>query len=379
MITDQYRLQRFIGKILPDGNRTSFCCTRAGFGASTVRVCTKCVDDGGVSVSIHGVAYCSSVWVCPVCSRVIRNKRAKRTTDVFRRTMAAGYNLLFVTYTLAHDLTMPLGELLQRQRRAWRIFTNSYAYREAVKSFGTGWHMRALEVTHSPTAGWHPHYHAVYAMRSAVSDAIVESLYYAWAAACSEVGAVTNRKAWHYELVQDPTTAASYLASWGGGDFKLGYEVAADKKGRRSSRSPFQLAADAMDGDESAERWFVEYAAAIRGSRAQTWSRAWRDTFALEDTEDETITDGDLVENGADVAVVLHTYEYEKLGSCRDEFILAVAGRDLSGLYDILDRRSMTCILVNLPLFYGGRGSVKDTLHYGGAWARADHLEYIAR
>lgn len=376
MITDQYRLQRYIGRILPDGNRTSFCCTRAGFNASTVRVCTKCVDDGGVSVSLHGVAYCSSVWVCPVCSRIIRNKRAKRTTDVFRRTMSAGFNLVFVTYTLAHDITMPLADLLQRQRKAWRIFTNSYAYREAVKFFGTGWHMRALEVTHSPRTGWHPHYHAVYATRSVPAVSIVEGLYFAWAAACAQVGAVTDRKAWHYELVQDPDTAAQYLASWGGGDFKIGYEVSADKKGRRSSRSPFQLAADAMDGDESAGAWFVEYAAAIRGSRAQTWSRAWRDTFALEETEDESITDTDLVEHGSDVALVLHTYEYEKLGSDRDAFVDAVAARDLSGLYDILDRRNISCILVNLPLFYGGRGSVKDTLHYGGLWARADHLEY---
>lgn len=368
---DQYRLQRYIGRILSDGNRVSFCCTKAGFGSQSVRVCAKDCDNG-TAVILHGVAYCSSIWTCPVCGRILRRRRAERTTDIFRRTMAMGYRLLFVTYTLSHTRDISASEMLERQRKAWRSFTNSRTYRDVIKRFGTGWAMRALEITYSNSSGWHPHYHAVYAVASHVSDDVAKELYYAWAAAVLGTGSDALPQGFNAEYVADPDKVADYVSSWGGGDFKLGYEVSGIKLGRRGSRSPFQLAADALDGCDASKMAFIEYADAIRGSRAQTWSRNWRAAFDLldDDVKEDTISSADLIEKDAVITLVLHTYEYERLGRRRDDFIDCVARRDLSGVYDIFDVLGISAVLVNVPWWLDGKGGgIVESTSYGRAAA----------
>lgn len=375
--SDAYRLQRYIGRhILEQGNRTAFCCVRAGWGKSTVSVS---VSAGSSACSIHGVAYCSSVWVCPVCSSIIRAKRSTLTTDVFTRTMAAGYRLLFVTLTLHHVTATPLVDVLAIQRQAWRHMSQSRLYRDWVKSTGSRWSMRALEVTHGGS-GWHPHFHVVYAVAEGYTPDL-DMLYTVWAGSVVSAGGYASPLAYHAVYIADPAEVATYTASWGGGDFKIGYEVSSDKKGRRGSRSPFQLAADGMGGDVGSDVLFREYAHGIKGLRAQTWSRAWRAAFAVP-ADDLVVDENDLTSIDGAVVVVLAAYEYEKLKKYRDDFIEAIVCRNLSELYAVCDMLEITLDLVNLPYFFGESGRLSDTVTYGGGyastWATADHARLCA-
>jgi len=312
-----YTLQRFIGDQLISDYRVRFCCRVAAFGAQSVSFHLS-TD----TLKMRGLMYCSSIWTCPVCSVLIRKNRVAQVQSLFESSIAAGYSLHFVTltFTLQHD-RKNCDAMITAQSGAWRLMTGSRAYKLWRKQNQIVHYMRALEITHG-AAGWHPHYHLVFASRTQDFDYAL--LFQFWTAAVTLQGGVSVLGAQNYQFVQstDVLQVAQYTSAWGAGIWNISSEIVASKTRTRriGSRTPMQLAADAMMGDSRSAALFKEYAHATKGMRANTFSRGWLALINIDDvseTIDPAIVDGELI-------LSITTSDFKKLGAYREKFFQAV-------------------------------------------------------
>lgn len=346
--TTRYTLQRYIGRrLLPRGNRTALCCSAPAYESKSIDV-----HHHQDNIKLRGVLYCENIWSCPVCSALIRRRRQSLTADLFTRTVKSGYRLLFVTFTLRHHVNMSLATVANMHREAWLSLTRHRAYSRWRSTTGSKWYMRALECTYG-YHGWHPHYHVVYVVAPGC-DPNIEELYALWSMAVGMHGGTVVRAAYdarYADASTDADTIARYAASWGGGDWSLSSELTLEKSGKRASRSPFQLAADAMDGDHDAGQRFIEFAAEFRGRRAQTWARGWLDWLqqSQEDIDDESIKPEEL--NDDTIVLKFETYSYMQLGSSRELMLDAIIAKDYAAVVDIAWARGVDILYINTAYF----------------------------
>lgn len=368
MSTSRYTLQRFIARRLVPGHRIGICCVSPSKYAESYNGYVTVHDVSSSSCRLRGLSYCESVWVCPVCSSIIRIQRQKVTESILSKTVDMGYTLYFLTLTLSHTRDDSLVNVLALQSAAWRAVVTSKAWRECSALRGSKWFLRSLEVTHG-VSGWHPHYHLVLAASSADVAYVMDRIIRLWRSAVARLGGSAVDYAQNVQLVNSANTSdiSEYVSSWGGGDWSISREMVSDTKvSRRGGRSPFQLAADAMAGDLHAGDLFVEYVTAVKGKKAQQWSNLWLSAVCVTDDEvyDETIKQHELTDDT--VIVSMPAYCWPELGSDRENFIDAVESKDLALVYDICDRRRIVLAYVRLSYFLGGG----DSLAYDGGGSR---------
>ena len=379
MSTSRYTLQRFIARHIVPGHRIGICCVSPSRYSDTYNGHVT-VHHDGESCRLRGLSYCEGVWVCPVCSGIIRNRRNTLSQQILTKTIQLGYELHFMTLTLSHTRDQSLADVLKLQSAAWRKVVTSKAWRQLSEQRGSKWFMRSLEVTYG-SSGWHPHYHFVVAGVDG-SAAVMAQIVQLWRDAVHSLGGTAVDYAQNVVKVDGMNLQdlAHYVASWGGGDWSISREVTADTKaGRRGGRSPFQLAADAMMGDDQAAQLYAEYVIAIRGKKAQQWSRLWLAAVNVTDEEvnDETVHQHELTDDT--VVIAMPSYNWPELGSERERFIDAVIERDLSTVYDIADRQRITLSYVQMSYFLGGERY--DLSYAGGAsreWAAVAGADFRA-
>jgi hypothetical protein len=217
-----------------------------------------------------GVLMCGHIWTCPVCSVRIRGERCKR---VLRAVSAAGGRWQMATFTVRHHDGMPLQGLFKGTRTAWRG-TRQGGKIQRIWTKRVSASVRAFEITHSKN-GWHPHVH-VLLRTSEWSDEEKADLLARWklqverALGLECVPADEFAIVWSDpidlckgdELSQEDHQRTRYL-------FKLGLEIAGtNKKGRRGSRTSWQIAEDAaLHRDAASVGLWLEYCRATKGQR----------------------------------------------------------------------------------------------------------------
>ncbi|MCA1775524.1 MAG: protein rep [Loktanella sp.] len=235
--------------------------------------------EGVVSGSIGGVIACGNVWACPVCSRRISAQRADELNALLAWARAEGHAVLMVTTTFRHDKAMSCAGSVDALKRAHKRLVQSKGWRK-LPLVG---HVLATEVTHGQAAGWHPHGHRLVVLRGtpAEGEARLEAMREAWLACLAREGLTGNAHAWQ---VQPASAAGDYVAKFGAAEeLTLG-----DKKaGRSGSRTPWQLLADARDGDARAGRLFQDYAAAFKGKRQLVWSHGLKSQAGIAEALEE--------------------------------------------------------------------------------------------
>lgn len=274
------------------------------------------VDRGQARVS--GVQTCGSVWACPVCSGVIRERRAEQVEAVMTAALAAGAEVDFVTLTLPHGARDRLDELLRTVAAAWGDVTKGRPWRDAAGLVGF---VRAVEITDGWPHGWHPHLHALVIFdRERTPEERTrwrEHVTTRWAASVAErLGRQVSAQ--HGVVIKpvhlNPTTGRAdvgeYLAKVQDGmagvrldTWSVGREMTRGdlKRGRRHNRHlPFDLAERASQGDVRARARWLEYEAATRGRRCLEWARSdrWKEYLASLDLEPDEDTDEGLAEAG---------------------------------------------------------------------------------
>jgi hypothetical protein len=207
----------------------------------------------------------------------ITEGRREEIEAVLQGYAASGGRAYMATLTIPHHSFQSCASLRRAVSSAYRGVKSGRAWGIAREGYGWLGDIRALEVTHGEN-GWHPHLHVLVLFKPGISKDKVQSfsgwLFQAWAAAVERLGmGRCSGAAFSFEPVSVEHGAAEYVGKWGAA---LELSKAHVKKGRHG-RTPWQILADfAETGGRSDGALFKEYAAAFKGARQLTWSRALR-------------------------------------------------------------------------------------------------------
>lgn len=285
-----------------------------------------------------GVLTCSHIWTCPVCTMRIRAERCSR---VVRCLSNAAGRWQMATFTVRHAAYMPLRRTLKGLARAWR-YTRQGGAIQALWARKVTASVRAFEVTHSRANGWHPHVH-VLLRTSEWDDDEKAALLARWKLMVErELGGAECVPAdelaivWSDpielcrgdELSENDHRRTRYL-------FKLGLEVAGSNKRSKRSRTSWQVAEDAGNGDPDSIELWREFAQVTKGMkmialdrRAQAFSRNSMPA-ALDQNIAQPLdpSDTQCVDVSVDALELRAIREYERL---KDPGILAVILADVA-------------------------------------------------
>lgn len=100
--------------------------------------------------------------LCPMCTGRRAMKNAAKLSQVMNLTESRyGYQFLFLTLTVESCEGDKLGDALTLLTKGWDRLMRQRPVARACK----GW-FRAIEITHSPLLGYHPHIHAIIAVEA---------------------------------------------------------------------------------------------------------------------------------------------------------------------------------------------------------------------
>ena len=240
---------------------------------------SRTVREGGeVSARLDGLVTCSNVWCCPACSVRISGKRRDELNRLLGWARSEGHSVVMLTLTMRHGRADKLADLLTALRSAQAKFRQSRKFR----GLGVVGLVTATEVTHG-AHGFHPHLHSILILPGSAGEACeaVEALRPEWMRSLAKAGRDGNGAAFQ---VQSASATGDYIAKFGAAE-----EIALGraKQGRNGSRSPWQLLADARDGDAQAVPIWVEYAKAMKGKRQLVWSRGLKALCGVDEVPDD--------------------------------------------------------------------------------------------
>jgi hypothetical protein len=246
---------------------------------------------------------CASVWVCPVCSSRIAEKRRDELARLIEKHIAAGGSCYMNTYTIAHHRYDDLRELLRKFLAARSDMKGSRLGRKLKTTFQLVGSVSVLEVTWSYENGWHPHVHEIIFCEGKEMDVDVyeKMARSAWEASAALHGLKMNKHGFKidrtYGAVQDyilkfgcdPATERP----WG-----VESEMARGhlKQGRTSEHyTPFALLAAIYDHDRDDLRpIFQEYAMCFKGRKQLNYSPGLKARYKeVEKDDDELLAEAE--------------------------------------------------------------------------------------
>lgn len=257
---------------------------------------------------LTNVETCGNVWVCPLCTAVVQERRRQEVAQAIDWADEHGLQSMMMTFTFPHEFAHDLVDLLKRQAKALEYLRKGANWDRFKKLIGYQGLIRSLEITFGEN-GWHPHTHELFFVSSqAEAERVRERLSDLWESACVRAGLLDLSDLRRVLAFRDHgvqvigwCAASDYLAKmdesrhWGA-DRELA--KASSKAGRASGQHPFGLLAAAAAGDASAGDRFMEYLDGMKGKRQMFWSHGLKARVGVLDASDEEIAaevDPDLV------------------------------------------------------------------------------------
>lgn len=234
------------------------------------------------------VQRCGSVWICPVCAKQITEKRRSElatAVDNWKKKHNGALQLL--TLTFSHSVGESLRSLLERQKKAYKIFLETTKVKETLKLLGVHHKIRSFELTYGKN-GWHPHFHILlFTDRMYRGTDLRDVLTNLWIKSCLRAG--LNAPSMEHGLdLRDGTYAEKYVSKWG-----LEHEMTKGhiKQGRNGSYTPFDLLqysmVDATMNERTFKSLYQEYGIVTKGARQLVWSRGLKSLLCIEEKTDQ--------------------------------------------------------------------------------------------
>lgn len=279
-----------------------------------------------------GVAYCSSMWSCPVCSAVIRQRRAEELERGVTPFLDAGGGGLLLTLTIPHDFDDELNTTFRIVRNGWAFIRRNRKAKEAWERAGVVGTIKAVEITHGRN-GWHPHLHVLVLTESPLTQDqagdFAGAVQAAWVAGATPPGRRapsaefgTHAQSLHVRGRLNRGRLVRYLAKVQdehGYRRGVGLEVTRGdlKTGRKTSKTPFELLAQLrqarLDGARARQRRLLglwgEYERVTHGRHGIVWSRGLKARLGVEDKPDDQLVDESLNE-GAEPILLLDAFAW---------------------------------------------------------------------
>jgi hypothetical protein len=295
---------------------------------------------GPDSAGFGGLTTCGSIWACPVCSAKISARRTDELTKLIEWNAERQGTVALLTLTMRHHTGHRLRQLRNALTAAWRHVTSSRAWKTTRKDLGQDGYVRAIEATHSPDNGWHLHIHCLLIFDGPVSTAMVDmfadEVWTCWQAGLHRQGFTAIR-----EHAVDVRVGHHALEQLGTYINKIAYEAAGGrwKKGRKTSRTPFQLLADflATGLADDYDLW-AEWEQGSRGMRQLTWSQKLKGRVGIDEKDDEEIAAEE--ERGSTIAI-LPARTWSQVYPVAEELLDAAENDGAEGAYRWLERRGL--------------------------------------
>lgn len=292
---------------------------------------------GARGAGYGGVAYCSSMWACPVCSAMIRQRRADELERGVTPFLEAGGGGLLLTLTIPHDFDDDLDTTFRIVREGWAKVRRNSAAQRAWERAGVVGYIKAVEITHGRN-GFHPHLHVLVLTEAPLSEdqladfaGAVEAAWVVGAtppgrrAPSAEFG--VHAQSLHVRGRLDRGRLVQYLAKVQDGhgfERSVGLEVTRGdlKTGRKKSCTPFELLAQLREARRSgsvrrqrrlAALW-GEYEAVTRGRHGILWSRGLKARLGVDEKPDEQLVE-ESVNEGA--VAFMHLDAFAWMAVCR--------------------------------------------------------------
>lgn len=265
----------------------------------------------GLRCGFTGLFRCASPMVCPVCSVVIRARRAQEVVFAGRRMLEEGFTFVFGTFTAHHTSKTDLPVFRKQFNAAKRHMKSGAGWQKFSHKWGLRHSIGTIEVTDdhpdTPTyqrSGWHFHGHTIFFLeRQALSAEKVREfeneLARLWLHALHREGLTASEA--HGCKIEAPRTRAgavkdsalrglaayvSKLAAWE----LTGQDT---KEGRRERRiSSWTLQKLALTKKPELLPRYAEYMAGVRGISFMQWSRGLKAFVGLTDIDDAELLHG---------------------------------------------------------------------------------------
>lgn len=264
----KWRLLRAAKKLLPENGRFLGCNHNIKNRAHGVGIYRR---EG--SAWFGGVHQCGSVWICPVCARRIAEARREEVQTAINNAIKGNHGVALVTLTFPHGAGDVLTDILEKFTKAQERFKSGRAAADLRRRIGYIGEVRTMEVTHGHH-GFHPHTHSLWITDKPLSasdrEGLEQALFELWLAACIGAGLPAPVREHGVDLRIAKHEIAEYVSKWG---FAAELSGGVSKRGKNGSRNPWQLLADAVEGDKNAARLWRIFALAFFGKRQLFWSK----------------------------------------------------------------------------------------------------------
>jgi hypothetical protein len=280
-----------------------------------VNQCLRSVVPGTSCVNIHyskkwsrahygNLVQCASVWVDPVCSSKITERRRVELEEALGRSPWPG---VMITLTLQHSREDKLASLRHDLNEGTRALRSDRWWTDFSKRIGIVGSITSTETTYGLESGHHPHKHILELVDGHPDTEQIQA----------EVGTryreiMTSRGRYvspeiGVHVRATDRGAADYISKWG-----AAFEItkAGAKRGRGDHYNPFELLQLYAEGKSWAGEVFREYAAAMKGVNQIRWSRGLRELLNL----GAEVTDRELVEAPLEDDVILAALTVKQWG-----------------------------------------------------------------
>lgn len=270
-------------------------------------------------VSLSGLMACGYRW-CPICGPRIAHRMRDDLERVIRGWREGhGGEVLFGTFTLAHDRDDSLADLVEAIMTAWHAVTAGKGWVTDRRRHGVSYWVRVLECKCSTATGWHPHLHYLLFVDAPEDrpgtlpvDDLLRSMFRRYLGALQSMGREAQIAAQdlHVATGDDLDDLARYMAKEAmttrrSAARDMAFELSNSEGKRRNSigvvrHTPGDLLAAAADGDAWAAGKFREYETSMLGRRFVAWAKGLRDLFDV-----EAVTDLDVAQAPAEEVPII--------------------------------------------------------------------------
>lgn len=285
-----------------------------------------------------GLATCGSVWVCPVCSSKISERRREELVSALGVATSLGLVPYLVTLTPRHNYSQTLKEVSSMFDKARGLMRNRKPYKKWALKIGLVGSIRGLETTHGGN-GWHYHTHEIFFCRPGAVP-IQSDLLPMWQAACISAG-LGCPDGHGVDIKTGNEAIGNYVCKWG-----IESEVTKGmmKKGRNGNRTPWDILRDySVTESESDAKLFRDYAARFKGKRQLVWSEGLRKLLCLKaEKSDEEIAAE--IEEGSILlgSLTLQQWRLVLRHNKRGEVLLIAARGDINDINLFISRLEET-------------------------------------
>jgi len=273
-----YKMRRTSGLIV--GGR-QHNCGKKGLAMKQTRVDILKEND---KYYYHGLMKCGNIWTCPVCSLKVSDHRSFEVREIVRNAHSGGCSSTFVTLTIQHNKYQTASELKKTVANSWREVLAHREYRDMKQEYNIEGNIRALEVTHKDTTGWHPHLHIMFLALCEGTELLEFShkVIDLWCRIVKQAGYNADISGQNAQEVYNDgsTTVEDYITKWSvSKELTEGIAV----KGSGKGRTPFTILSDISENKKmrASQDWqiYKEYATAFKGSRQLTYSKGLKKTY----------------------------------------------------------------------------------------------------